>query len=268
MSRKKTIIKCLRVTQVRANIGTYYLLFTNSRINPSARRDFFIPMAANQPQYTGTWIPAHVMEDANLSSTGKILYAMIASFKHCYASNAYFAEKSSLTERSIQRGLLELETKEYIIRSGNNENRIITALRDAPTSVLPRHKRRSGHDINVTPATTQTSPNNKVERKAIKKRAIFAELASDCLPANDDMPVVFGSTVEAMQNFIDDRKERKKPMTARAVTLAFKRVYEWYPNSMADQVACINQSIEHGWLGLFELKSGGSAAAGTGVAKI
>lgn len=225
-------------------------------------------MAENQPQYTGTWIPAHIMEDAELSSTGKLLYAMIASFKHCYASNAYFAKKSSLTERSIQRGLLELETKEYIIRSGNNENRIITALRDAPTSVMVRQERHSSHDKNVTPATTQTSPNSKVERKAKTKRAIFADKAINCLPAPDDLPVVFGSTVDAMQNFIDDRKERKKPMTVRAVTLAFKRVYEWYPNSMEDQVACINQSIEHGWLGLFELKSGGSQPAGNGVAKL
>lgn len=193
---------------------------------------------------------------------------MIASFKHCYASNAYFANKSSLTERSIQRGLLELETKKYIIRSGASENRTIVALRDAPTSVVPRQERRTSHDINVTPATTQTSPNNKVERKVKTKRAIFADNASDCLPDKDDMPVVFGSTVDAMQNFIDDRKERKKPMTVRAVTLAFKRVYEWYPNSMDDQVACINQSIEHGWLGLFELKSGGSQPAGNGVAKL
>lgn len=107
-----------------------------------------------------------------------------------------------------------------------------------------------------------------IKRKKSTRSAVFAGNASDCLPDKDDMPVVFGSTVDAMQNFIDDRKERKKPMTVRAVTLAFKRVYEWYPNSMDDQVACINQSIEHGWLGLFELKSGGSQPAGNGVAKL
>lgn len=74
--------------------------------------------------------------------------------------------------------------------------------------------------------------------------------SSDCLPKDID----FDETViRTMQEFIDDRFERKKPMTERAVVLAFKDLHKWYAGNPSRQVECINRSIASGWLGLFEL---------------
>jgi Helix-turn-helix domain len=106
-------------------------------------------------EYTGTWVPAHIMDDEFLTSSGKLLYALIASFNTCYASNTWLAHKLGITVRHAQRGIADLEDKGYIARSGEGDARVLIALRDDP-----RHLGHGGDDINVMGGVTSTSPNN------------------------------------------------------------------------------------------------------------
>lgn len=122
-------------------------------------------------EYTGTWVPAHIMDDELLTSSGKLLYALIASFTTCYAGNKWLAAKLGITVRHAQRGIAELEDKGYIARSGEGEARIIVALRDDP-----RHLRREGGDINVMGGTTSMSSNNKDKNKEEKAPAEPSDL--------------------------------------------------------------------------------------------
>lgn len=72
-------------------------------------------MSQLQPQreFTGIWIPAVIINDPELTPTDLIVYAQIASFNCCTASNKYLAELAHVSERSVQRTLRRLEAKGY-----------------------------------------------------------------------------------------------------------------------------------------------------------
>ena len=63
-------------------------------------------------------IPAEVRYDKDLSSTAKLLYAEITSLcsksGECWASNEYFSNLYSISERTISRLLKLLKDKNYI----------------------------------------------------------------------------------------------------------------------------------------------------------
>lgn len=62
-------------------------------------------------EYTGVWIPKEVMECDVLSATDKIIFAEVASFVECYASNEWLAQRIgrsvSTASKSVSR-LIEL----------------------------------------------------------------------------------------------------------------------------------------------------------------
>lgn len=63
-------------------------------------------------------IPATVRYDSDLSSTAKLLYAEITALcnerGYCWATNAYFCELYSISDRQVQRILKQLCEKHYI----------------------------------------------------------------------------------------------------------------------------------------------------------
>lgn len=73
-------------------------------------------MSQLQPQreFTGIWIPAVIIDDPELTPTDLIVYAQIASFNCCTASNQYLAELAHVSDRSVRRTLRRLEAKGYI----------------------------------------------------------------------------------------------------------------------------------------------------------
>ena len=73
-------------------------------------------MSQLQPQreFTGIWIPAVIINDPELTPTDLIVYAQIASFNCCTASNQYLAELAHVSVRSVQYTIKRLEAKGYI----------------------------------------------------------------------------------------------------------------------------------------------------------
>jgi len=63
---------------------------------------------------------------------------------------------------------------------------------------------------------------------------------------------------EAWKRYLEHRKILKSKMSVYAQALAIKRL-EGFKNKGMDHVAVLNQSIENGWKGLFELKIESSA---------
>lgn len=77
-------------------------------------------------EYTGVWIPAEVMESAKLTALDKLVYAEMAGFKECFASNAWFAEKIGKSERSIQRSISNLIKLGFVKNIGfNGRSRVL-----------------------------------------------------------------------------------------------------------------------------------------------
>ena len=73
-------------------------------------------MSQLQPQreFTGIWIPAVIINDPELTPTDLIVYAQIASFNCCTASNQYLAELAHVSVRSVQYTIKRLEAEGYI----------------------------------------------------------------------------------------------------------------------------------------------------------
>ena len=73
-------------------------------------------MSQLQPQreFTGIWVPAVIINDPELTPTDLIVYAQIASFNCCTASNQYLAELAHVSVRSVQYTIKRLEAKGYI----------------------------------------------------------------------------------------------------------------------------------------------------------
>lgn len=77
-------------------------------------------MDANQGGYVGYFsiIPGSVRNDPGLSATAKLFFGDISSMAqidgYCYASNAYFAERFGLTERTVTRTIKLLEDRGHV----------------------------------------------------------------------------------------------------------------------------------------------------------
>nr|DAP52302.1 MAG TPA: helix-turn-helix domain protein [Caudoviricetes sp.] len=85
-------------------------------------------------QYTGVWIPKHIIECDELSPLEKICYGEIRSFEKCYASNAWFAKRLNIHENSAGRIIRHLIKLGFVEELGfNGRFRTIRALADDPT---------------------------------------------------------------------------------------------------------------------------------------
>lgn len=85
--------------------------------------------------------------------------------------------------------------------------------------------------------------NDKKGKK--KKRKTFDDVFSENHFSND--------LENTIKDFIDMRKAIKKPMTTKALELLIKNLKK-LTNSEEEQIAILNQSIEHGWQTVYPLK--------------
>lgn len=63
-----------------------------------------------------------------------------------------------------------------------------------------------------------------------------------------------GAIQSALLEFVDYRVASKKKPTVQAVRLWVAKLNKWYPNQYDKQVQSLEQSIERGWSGVFEVK--------------
>ena len=96
------------------------------------------------------------------------------------------------------------------------------------------------------------------EEEPKKKRNVYRTI--------DDVPTKYlkvldkhgisGALREAYLYFIFMRiKTNNANFTEHALDLTINKANKFYPDDVEKQIACINQSIEHGWLTLYELKN-------------
>lgn len=85
--------------------------------------------------------------------------------------------------------------------------------------------------------------NEKIKKK--KKKSFDDVFSENC----------FSEEIErTLKDFIDMRKTIKKPMTTKALELLIKNLKK-LTNSEQEQIAILNQSIEHGWQTVYPLKN-------------
>lgn len=65
-------------------------------------------------EFTGVWIPKHIIEDVDISMTDKIIYAEIACFDICYKSNEKLGKRYGLKADTISKIVSRLIKKKYV----------------------------------------------------------------------------------------------------------------------------------------------------------
>jgi hypothetical protein len=126
-------------------------------------------MNATRPSYYAV-IPASVRYDKTLSPNAKLLYGEITALceqkGYCWASNAYFANLYTVSDRSVTSWLSDLVKGGHIECHGR-ENRIIKLAR-LPEEIFPplRKKLRKGVEENCGHSITPNITSNKDFAKA------------------------------------------------------------------------------------------------------
>lgn len=109
---------------------------------------------------------------------------------------------------------------------------------------------------NADPMETQCGPNadptNKKESKKVRKKEgknIYSPLPQFEEFAGGNQPLL-----DALKGWADMRRQIKKPLTERAVSLAMKRLQDISGGQEKIMVAILDQSTMNNWSGLFPLK--------------
>jgi DNA-binding Lrp family transcriptional regulator len=127
-------------------------------------------MSQQKKEFTGVWIPKHIIEDQNLNMTDKFVYAEIACFNVCYKSNEKLGERYGLKADTISRIVAKLKKCGYIESfSFDGRQRQLVALKDNPN---PRQHRkiiqcRPGKKSKSAPENNPTIDNNRENKESV-----------------------------------------------------------------------------------------------------
>ena len=128
----------------------------------------------HQPkEFTGVWIPRHIITDPELGAIEMIIYAEIACFDVCYKPNEAFAERYNLSTRTVSRTISKLIKKGYVKSYGIKEGRH----RTLKVCLDPRQKCPPTLDKNVQAATTNLSNIDNKEDNKEENNIIQAKVA-------------------------------------------------------------------------------------------
>lgn len=93
-------------------------------------------MEEQKKEFTGVFIPKHILEDQELDAYDKILYAEIASFDECWKSNETLANNVGCSKSNITRRVAKLKSKKYIIQTrSDGRKRWLKAMADSPNKL-------------------------------------------------------------------------------------------------------------------------------------
>jgi len=154
----------------------------------------------------------------------------------------------TLREADIEKSLAKIASLGLILlyETGNqkyyhvvNFNKHQTINRPTPATLpLPLHD----HSVSSVGALT-TEEKRKEEKIREVKLSIREENSA---PLSD--------FEKAINDFKDHRKSQKSPMTQKAVELMLQKLQQMAGDDDAKKVEIINQSIERGWKGVFDIK--------------
>lgn len=206
----------------------------------------------NNPKFTGVWIPKEVFQMTTLSPTAKFVYGIVDSLDNedgCYASNGYLSVSLGVSDRQIRSLLKELEDLNLIVRTEIDGRRVIRtvekiALLDALTQgggrKLPRGRKKTsaGGGSKLPPYIKEDI-----------KEDIDTRNSAPIVKSN--MPFESKTFSDTWFNWLDYRKQIKKPMKPATIEAQWRQFVLWGEQKSIDS---IKQSITNGWTGLFEPK--------------
>lgn len=205
-----------------------------------------------------TVINNHLLKNTDLSLKAKGLLCLMFSLPE----NWNFSTKGLTSivkdgERSVRSTLKELEDNRYLIRKPIHDGAHIIdweyQIFEAPYNQEGCNEDVQYQDVqNVhlrksTQLNTNKSIKDKLNTNKYKKESKKKEF-EDILSEIEDEDIV-----NALGEFINMRKAVKKPLTAHALELNVKHLFE-LSNDKTTMIAIIEQSVMHNWLIFYPLK--------------
>lgn len=195
--------------------------------------------------FSGVFIPREVLLDADISASGKIIFAIIQSLdneKGCFASNIYIGEMVGLSESQVRANICELEKKAYITRIVNECG--LRTIRTCTTASFTPHQKTS------TPRLKTSGPPLENHRPPAGKPAPYSNKDNNKDIKTLMLPPLPHSEVFAKiwDDWVSYRKERNKPLTPTTIKQQIEFLTQLNEH---DATQSIILSIRNGWLGIF-----------------
>lgn len=213
-------------------------------------------------------IQGWMINDLQLKGNELIVYAIIYGFSQVEnqvfsGSLQYLAEWTNSTKQGVLKNLKSLQDKGFI---GKNEKFIngvkfceyyATKFNGVLNKVEQGIKQSlmGGIKQSLTNNIDINNIDNNIEDNKVSKKVSFDSLISRYTD-NEELR-------QELKNHLATRKSKKATLTNRAIELSFKKLDELVkkvPINEQEQVKIkiVQQSIERGWTGFFELKEQGS----------
>ena len=197
---------------------------------------------------TGVWIPIEIWELSELTLLERYILSDISSFhssnKTYFKTNNKLAEECKVSRSSITRAISNLVLTDHIkIKQSSPVRKLVPTQIDAPPSQID------------SPPTQIDAPPTQIDahiNKVISKR-ISKEI--NTITKEVVFPFTEKLFIEAWEVWIQERKEKKlKNYTQRGEQSALHNLQKISGDDWKTAIQIINNSITHGWQGLFALK--------------
>lgn len=189
-------------------------------------------------------IPATVRYDPELSSTAKLLYGEITALAtkegYCYASNQYFAELYGSTDRTIRATIAQLAQRGYLKVVTEENQRHIYVQKECFEISGGRKKTSGGEEKNFRGGAEENFRHNNTVINNTFNEYIDTYTRDEQLK-------------ESLYDFVQARKEMKKPLSELAFDRLLKKLTT-LADTDEERRLIVEESIERGWQGFFPLK--------------
>lgn len=211
-----------------------------------------------QRDFKGIWIPKEVWLDGRLSPLDKVILMEIDSLdqtdRGCFAGNKRIAEFCQCSERKVTDSVKKLKAIGYLREESF----------DGRTRCLKSNLKRDSQNLLSRVAKSAMQGGKKCEADTQKLRHSNINNNTDSNPttnkrssSNGYASIIEGFTDNtelqtSLMEFAKMRKMIKRPLTDNALSLIIKKLSKLSADEN-EQIAIVNQSIEHSWQGIFPL---------------
>jgi hypothetical protein len=220
-------------------------------------------MGNNQREFKGIWIPKEIWEDDNLTMAEKIFLVEINSLdnteKGCYANNEYFSKFFKVSKNRVSEVINSLVEKGYLkssIKEGEGNKRMLKTLYNfsgigSTTKVVEVSNKtgRGSTTLDGEGLQEKGEHNNTINNTS--NNTINKPLSADAEPVQV-LPFSSNEFKSSWAEWLKYRKEKKQKMPPTTVRKQLKILGA---RSEIDAIAILEQSMEQGWTGLYEVKN-------------
>jgi len=188
-------------------------------------------------KFKGVWIPIAIYQDKQLNPTEKLILSDIAALAEYFKSSETIATEVGVSRATITRTIQSLKNKGYIVITFNGLNRVIK-MSHPEAQHAPPEAQNEPHRGSKRATSIHTNIHPSIH---ISKGVVY--------PYNET------EFTDAWGIWLGERKAKKlRNYTELGEQAALHNLQKISNNDYNKAILIINNSITHGWQGLFALK--------------